>query len=124
MTLPSPSLPPHNLRNAQHQTNRHNHRAKRNARIARPRLPRPPLRQIHKAQRRENVGERAGGRGADELEDDADVAGDEGDGHGGDDERGGEDEVAVGLVRLVGEVVFGHDFAADEAFEGEGGEHV
>ena len=32
--------------------------------------------------------------------------------------------MAVGLVWFGGEVVFGHDFAADEAFEGEGCEHV
>ena len=115
---------PYNLRNRHHQTNPHNATPKRNAHIRRIRLPRPALRQLHKTQRRQNVRQRAGGRGADEFEDDAQVAGDEGGHHGGDDERGGEDQVAVGLVGLVREVVGGHDFAADEAFEGESGDHV
>lgn len=124
MTLSPAALTPDNLRHAQDQTDPHDRAPESDTRIRGPRLPRPAPREIDEAQGRQDVRERAGGGGADELEDDADVAGEEGDGHGADDEGGGEDDVAVGLVGFGWEVVFGHYLAADETLEGEGGEHV
>ena len=121
--MPTPLMPYH-LRHTLRNTNQHNYAPKTNTPIRCSRLPRPSLSQFHKTQRRQDIRERTRGRGAHELENDAQVAGEQGGRHGGHDERGGEDEVPVGVVGFVGEVVGSHYFAADEAFEGEGGDHV
>ena len=82
MTLPpTPLLPPNNLRHTQHKTNTHNHSPKRNTHITPPTSPMSVrFVKIHESI---VVGEyklmRTSGRGADEFEDDAYVAGDEGD---------------------------------------------
>ncbi|KAM0134030.1 hypothetical protein ACHAP3_005747 [Botrytis cinerea] len=44
--------------------------------------------------------------------------------HGADDEGGGEDEMQMHVEWVAGEPVVEHDFATDECFEREGGEHV
>lgn len=105
-TPPPLPLTPNNPRPRHGQTDRHHRAPEANTHIRRPRLPRAPLRQIDKTQGRENVGECTSGCRADELEDDAEVVGYEGDHHGADDEGGGEDEVAVGVVGFAVEVVF------------------
>ncbi|KAF4625824.1 hypothetical protein G7Y89_g12339 [Cudoniella acicularis] len=61
---------------------------------------------------------------ANKLENSAQITGDERERHGANDERGREDEMQVHVEGFVGEPVIEHDFAADEGFEGEGGEHV
>ena len=146
-TTRAPPLAPHHLRHRQRQRNPHHHAPERDARVRRVGLPRAALGEVDEAQRGQDVGEGAGGRGPHQLEDDPQVAGEEGDGHGAHDERGREDQVSVRFEGFVGEVVFAlqrgfrlvtgglglgvegglgtdHDFAADEAFKGEGGEHV
>ena len=71
----------------------------------------------------EEEGECGGAEAAGDLEHDSEVAREERDDHGGDDERGGEDDVAPALV-LAAEEVGLEDLAADEALEGERGKHV
>ena len=124
LTTPTTPFPSNHLRHAHNQTNAHHHASKRYTYIRHPSLPRPPFRQFHKTKRRENVRQRARRGGADELENDAQIAGDERGRHGGEDERGGENEVSIRIVRFAWEVVLGHDLATDEALEGKSRDHV
>lgn len=103
---------------------RHHNEPERDANIRSIRLPRPPLRELEEAERWENVRQRACGGCADEFEHNPQVRRDQSHAHGRYDEGRCEDDVAIRLVRLAREVVFGHDFATDEAFEGKGGDHV
>lgn len=123
-TTRHPPFPSNHFRPSLHQTNTHHKTSKNNTHIRSIRLPRPPFRKFDIAKRWENVRKSTSAGGAHELEDDADVAGEECHSHGSNHEGGCEDQVAIGLEGFGGEVVEGHDFAADEAFEGKGCEHV
>lgn len=117
-------LTPYHLPHRLQQTNGHDNATENDTHVRSVRLPGPPLRQFDIAKRRENISQRARARSADELEHDADVACNEGERHGGYDEGSGEDQMAVWVVRLAGEVVFCHDLATDEAFQRESCDHV
>lgn len=112
------------MRSRLQQTDDHDDTSEGNASVSSIRLPRLPLRELEEAERGQNVCQCAGAGRAHELKDDAEVARDQGKSHCGDDERGGEDKVAVGVVRFAREVVLGHDFAADEALERQSRDHV
>jgi len=114
----------YHLGNGLHQADNHYDTTKRNARIGSIRLPCLPLRELDEAKRRQNVRQRTRARRTDEFEHNADVARDQRQCHRRHDQRRGEDEVAVGIVRLAGEVILGHDFAADEALQRQRGDHV
>ncbi|KAA8904197.1 hypothetical protein TRICI_005572 [Trichomonascus ciferrii] len=73
----------------------------------------------------EDVGHEGGCGGADELEDGAEVAGEEGDGHAGADKEGGGDDVFFsGVLGWVRPVIGEDDLSTDEDLEGEGSDHV
>ncbi len=81
-------------------------------------------RQPEVAERRQDVGQGARARGADQLKHRAQIAGDEADADRAQHQRRGEDEVAVRLVGLLREPVVVHHLPAHEALEGQGSEHV
>lgn len=76
------------------------------------------------AQRGQDVSEGAGAGGADELEEGAKIAGEQADEHGGEHEGRRVEDVEVHVERGVWVEVGKDDFATDESFEGQGGEHV
>ena len=120
----STKLTSNHLRNSLHQTHNHNPNAKNNARHRGYRPP-TPCTQLDITQRRQDVRERTRARRADDLEDGAEIARDETDRQRGYHQPCAENEVAGEMVGFVFCVeVVGHHFAADETFQGEGGEHV
>lgn len=110
--------------NRLNQTDAHHRTPKCNAHIGGIDLPGAASGEFDVAQRRQNVCQRTRTRSSHELEHDAQIAGDERHAHGGENQRGREDQVAIGVEVFGGKVVFCHDFSADEAFQWKCGEHV
>lgn len=118
-----PALVAHNLVDGHDEANAHDDAAKRHDSTGKPRLP-APRGKPHVAQRRQNVRQRARARRANELKHGAQVAREQRERRGADDQAGGEDDVAVRVEGLAGEVVLCHDLAADKRLEGQRGQHV
>lgn len=116
-------LTSNHLRHSQHQTDSQHTTAKDNAGYGRKRPPAARA-QLDVAEGRENVGQGAGARRSDQLEHRTQIARDEADGHGAGDESAAEDQMPVGVVRLLRKPVVVHDLAADKDFKRHGGEHV
>lgn len=102
----------------------HDNATKSYAHIRSIRLPRPPLREFDITQWRQNVRESASTGGADQFKHDTEIAGEKTESHGGDDQGGGENEMAVRIEGFMGKVVEIHDLSADEGFKGQCCEHV
>lgn len=87
-------------------------------------LPRLPLCQFDKTQRRQDIRQRTSTRSAHKLKDDTQVARDQTDHHSRKNKRRGKYEMAIGIELLMREIIFRHDLPADEGLQGQCSEHV
>lgn len=111
------------LSNGLQHTHSHDGTPKRHDDPGHVRLPRPRG-QLDVAQRRQDVGHGGGARAADQVKDGADVARQQAQHHGAEDQARGEEQVQVHVEGLAGKVVVEHDLAADKGLERQGREHV
>lgn len=116
-------LTPYDLSHGLHEANGHHHGSEHCTCYRRDPLP-TPCAQLDVAEWWQYIRQCAGTCGADQLENGTKVAGKQRQHHGGDDKGSGEDQVAIWVPLFVRKPVVGHDFAANEGFEGEGGKHI
>ena len=105
------------------QTDAHHSRPEQRYRTSKVRLPRSAGK-LHIAQRREDIGQRAGTGGTNELEHRAQVAGDQTNTHRAEDQGRREYQVPGKVERFSREVIGLHDLPANKRLQREGGEHV
>lgn len=116
------SLPDH-LCYGKHQAYSHDPNTKTNAQNSWDRPP-APCAQPYITQRWKNVSQNTGARSSDQLEYSAQIASHQAYCHGWHNKTCAEDQMAIWLIWLIGKVVVVHYFAAHEAFQRKGGEHI
>ena len=112
------ALAPHHFGTSKQNTDSHDNATESYAYVRSIRLPCPSLRELNITQWRQNVSQSTSTGGTDQFKHDTQIARQQAESHGRDDQSSGEDEMTVRIERFVREVVEVHDFSADERFEG------
>lgn len=116
-------LTSYHLRRCHHQTHTHDPTPKTNTQYRRNGPP-ALTRQLQITQRRQYISQGARARRTNQLKHSPQIACNKAQSHRAHHQRRSENEMPIRLIRLLGEPVIIHHLPADEAFEGEGGEHV